>query len=177
MVNYMNVDDAILCILQQVETGVGRTTLQKLLYFASRKGIVQASFRPYYYGPYAEDVYITLQNLVSLGFVDERMESYTSGHPGYQYMITPDGREILSNHAQDSGDLDRIIDLARRHFRLSQGMLAAAAKVHFILINYDVPKTLEAITYEASNLGWEVTTDDAKNVVAFLRDLDLVKVE
>lgn len=177
LVKEMDLSDAILCILRNIETGVGRTTLQKLLYFASRKGIVRASFRPYYYGPYAEDVFITIQNLVSLGFLEERLESYASGYSGYQYLITRDGRQIVSAHVPDSGGLDRIIEIARRHFGFSQKMLSAAAKVYFILEYYNMPKTIEAITREASNLGWEVTTDEVKNVVAFLEDLDLVKVK
>jgi hypothetical protein len=177
MVNPMNLDDAILRILDHVGTGVGRTTLQKLLYFASIKGIIQASFRPYYYGPYADEAYINLENLVSLSFVEEASAAYASGHSGYQYLITPDGKTIISGQSLDRSGLDKIVDLARTHFGLRQNMLATAAKVHYILMNYNTQRTIEAITHEARNLGWEVSQEDAMNVVAFLKDMDLIKIE
>lgn len=38
----------------------GRTTIQKILYFGTVKGIVNAHFRPHYYGPFSSEVATTL---------------------------------------------------------------------------------------------------------------------
>lgn len=170
----MELDDAILTILGRIEKGTGRTTLQKLLYFASSKQILRTAFRPYYYGPYSDEVYLELQSLVSLHFIEERPETYASGHTGHAYRLTADGQSVLPPRSPDADNLDRLVELAGRHFGLDQRLLSAAAKAHFVLGSHNLPMTFDGIRSEARNLGWEISTGDAEKVVDFLSDLGLV---
>lgn len=170
----MELGDAILTILGSIENGAGRTTLQKLLYFASSKKILRAAFRPYYYGPYSDEVYLELQSLVALHFIEERPETYASGHTGHSYKLTGDGQSVLPPNSQDADNLDHLVELARRHFGLDQRLLSAAAKTHFVLGSHNLPLTFDGIRAEARNLGWEISADDADRVVDFLSDLGLV---
>jgi hypothetical protein len=170
----MELSDAILTILGRIENGAGRTTLQKLLYFASSKQIMRTAFRPYYYGPYSDEVYLELQSLVSLHFIEEKTETYASGHTGHTYRLTMDGQMVLPPRSTDTENLDRLVELAGRHFGLDQRLLSAAAKAHFVLSSHNLPLTFDVIRAEARNLGWEISAGDADKVVDFLSDLGLV---
>jgi uncharacterized protein YwgA len=66
--------DAILVAVRAAGPGVlGRTTLQKILYLAKIKRLVDAEYSAHYYGPYSEEVFGCSQSLAASGFVEERV--------------------------------------------------------------------------------------------------------
>ena len=66
----MDVPDAIVVTLGAVaDKIIGRTVIQKLIYFEMILGLVDANYRPHYYGPYSSEVAGTIQELAALGFV------------------------------------------------------------------------------------------------------------
>jgi uncharacterized protein YwgA len=171
----MNLEDAILRILDfNGEYGAGRTTMQKLLYFASEKGAVGIGFMPHYYGPYSGEVSTELSNLVSLGFVEENAAAFSSGNVGYVYRITDDGREILDGDEKSVRIIEKLVEVAKRHFALNQSLLAIAAKTHFILKKNGSTMTFSAIRTEALRLGWKVSPEDIEKVLGFLSELELI---
>jgi hypothetical protein len=50
--------------LNNCEVFVGKTNIQKLIYFAMRETERNRFYHPYYYGPYSEDVQLTLSSLL-----------------------------------------------------------------------------------------------------------------
>ena len=83
----------ILCLA--IEHGanneVGRTKLQKMIYFASRHlGWQIGNFRLHYYGPYSRSLANTLQNTKGI-LVDETGSD--RGH--YEYVLTDSGKIFL----------------------------------------------------------------------------------
>lgn len=172
----MNLDDAILTILERCgDYRVGRTALQKLLYFASELKVVKTGFKPHYYGPFSEKVAAELSDLSSLGFIEERIAAFSSGNTGYVYRITSDGKDVIEGDEEEKEKLWEITDTAIRCFSLAQGLLATAAKVNYVLKTNGKPMTHKAIRSEASELGWEVSPGDIEKVMDFLSKLDLIE--
>ena len=77
----------------------GRTRLQKLVYFLSKRMHLPASYSPYYYGPYSEQVSASLESLVERGLIDENVNTFESDGPfegkKYTYTLTEDGRAVM----------------------------------------------------------------------------------
>ncbi len=70
---------------------VGRTTLQKLVYFEKVKfpEIQVGPYTAYFYGPFSRDVAKSLENMVILDMLDERRIRHV--HSSYQYIVTQKG--------------------------------------------------------------------------------------
>jgi hypothetical protein len=174
----MEVRDAILFLIQNEERQeiVGRTLLQKKLYFASVIAREDFSFRPHYYGPYSQIVADAVDSLVANGFVRETVETFPEETNAFGerrrhcYMLTPDGSQIAQSITKQPGNeawqqaLDRINgDQVGRDFNL----LSVAAKVHVILKVLGKARESE-IKAKAKEYGWDVGEKDIDKVSNFL---------
>jgi uncharacterized protein YwgA len=74
----MNVRDLVLAVVQgePQQKMVGRTLLQKKVFFVNEllKGTI--AFLPHYYGPYSREVASAVDSLVSAGLLTERPERF-----------------------------------------------------------------------------------------------------
>lgn len=91
----MSLIDSIGLLCLAIEHGanneVGRTKLQKMIYFASRHlGWQIGNFKLHYYGPYSRSLANTLQNTKGI-LVDE---TGSDGGP-YKYALTDSGKTLL----------------------------------------------------------------------------------
>ena len=173
----MRLDDGILLVVNACGSSpVGRTALQKLMYFASRLGVVDAGFNAHYYGPYSQEVANEVASLVDLDFLDEYSGVvYASGNTGYSYRLTDEGRQVLPDANGHKEMIERIVSSAISHFSLNPRLLATAAKVHFILAESEAPMMPQTIRQRAGNLGWDVDEPGIVKVIDYLKDLGLVK--
>ncbi len=87
----------------------GRKRLQKLVCILKHGREVPFSFnfKPYYYGPYSEELTDAVDTLVGLGLLAEKKELLSSGISKYVYELTPQGDEKVEEHIRnDDDDID-----------------------------------------------------------------------
>ncbi|MEM2870383.1 MAG: hypothetical protein QW379_08205 [Thermoplasmata archaeon] len=175
----MRLDDGILLAVEACEPAhVGRTALQKLMYFASRRGVVDAEFSAHYYGPYSQEVASEVASLVDLNFLEEQAGVvYASGNVGYVYRLTEEGRQVLPGGNGQKKLIRAIVSSAVSRLSLNPRLLATAAKVHFILDSSHEPMVPQKIRERAGRLGWELEEADIFKVIDYLKDLELVATE
>lgn len=155
----------------------GRTTIQKLAYFAHCKfpDLDVPPYTPHYYGPFSAGLGQVLANLASLGFVNENVVA--GGYAGYAYALSRDGQR-LSDDAQnenpkDFDDISRTVSVCKDHCGLDIPVLSAASKIHH-LINAGEKMTLKEARAYAEELQWIAKTGNAQKGEFLLRKLNLV---
>lgn len=175
----------ILTIVDHNKKFIGRTLLQKAVYFVNELADLGVYFRPHYYGPYSSDVAVALENLVSIGFLNETEERFSPDWNvwgevrRYTFELTSEGKEILKGIKATSGykEINKILKKLDR-FKVSQdyNKLSKAAKIyHIVKSNGEV--TVPKIKKEASLLGWSLeSTDDIDEMSSFLEKLELIQV-
>jgi len=176
--------NGIVLTIGEAGNGVlGRTAIQKLLYFSTVKGIVDATYYAHFYGPYSEDVTASLSTLISFGFVEERMEITSGEQRRYRYSLTANGRKLLDEikSQQPQEEISKIEKIVKQAKEYSSDLgavdLSIPAKSHFILREAREPMTLSAISEAAKRLGWDVPPEQITKSIEFLENLGLVTVQ
>lgn len=131
--------DLVLTLVEACGASVdfGRTSLQKLAFFAAHRLDVDLRHRAHYYGPYSVLVEEDVASLVLGGLVEESMTVIGHGARGpirrYRYSVTPEGRkrlELVSDRYPR--ETAAVHDLIRRvedvAGSLEQGLLWQAAR-------------------------------------------------
>ena len=156
---------------------LGRTLLQKKLYFVAVLTREDFGYGPYFYGPYSSVVSAELGALQAAGFVEESSKPLGGVNEfgdvrRYDYGLGEGYELFLTRHPDDAARyqaaLDRIND-----GRVSQDarLLSIAAKVHLILSDHGGAPTQE-IREEAKALGWQLSESDIKRVREYLRGFE-----
>jgi uncharacterized protein YwgA len=84
----------------------GRTRIQKeicLLKYQSREPFT-FDYKSYYYGPYSEDLAETIERLVTLRFLEEKITSVGIDSLRYDYILTEAGKESFRKIRQNLSD-------------------------------------------------------------------------
>lgn len=81
----------------------GRKRLQKLVCILKHGCDIPFSynFKPYYYGPYSEELTDAVDTLVGLGLLKEEKEILNSGIAKYVYELTPQGNEKIEESVKN----------------------------------------------------------------------------
>lgn len=181
----MEIADAILVTIKAAGGCIsGRTTIQKLIYFESLFNLVDANYRPHYYGPYSSDVSSIIQELTYLDFLKEEVETReTTGFTvsgdwkRYCYTISNDGNEIIEHikkeHTKEYSEIVNFVKICKKTTNLDVNILSWAAKVNYILLKQGAPMTPEEITTIAESFGWKLSQDQIDNAVELLKQLKL----
>lgn len=156
--------------------GLLRTQLQKIMYFASQKGILDDSFGRGYYGPFSSDVANSMESLVSANFLNETIEFFPTGI-GHNYHLTKDGNEVIpqlkkQTHVEVAEELARIVEICRNRTASS---LSVAAKVHYVLKKMNVAMTAKQIASQAEELKWNISPNEVLEASRLLEELGLVE--
>lgn len=178
--------DAVLTTIGEAQDeNVGRTALQKLIYFASQKEIVEDTYFPHYYGPYSEEVQRTIMSLISRNLAREELESgkvhstWPFDFKRYIYTPTEDGKQVLriieEEYPSQYKELSEIIETSKKVTGLSFLVLSYAAKVHYILRRKELPMNATEIQMEAKNLGWKLTDVQMEKAVELLQRIGLAE--
>ena len=178
----MDPKDAALIAIGQSGQIVGRTLLQKKLYFAAVLAEEELGFRPHYYGPYSAEVADAIDSLVANRFLKETTETF----PGeesifgewcrHTYTLTGDGTGLLQAVGQtDEGQKLReaLGKVNLQPIAEDFNLLSIAAKVH-ILLRKKSPATVSEIRRMAEEYGWQLSEEQIQDVEKYLVDLGLV---
>jgi len=180
----LEISDAILVAVK--EAGVlGRTSIQKLIYFLSILGKVKVKYLPHYYGPYSADVAGSIQMLSSIDFLDEKLETRQStGYSvpenwrRYLYSISADGEQLIAQLKESNEKEYNEISMIIRQFETvnyNPEVLSWAAKVNYIISKKRESMTYEAIISTAESFGWKLTQEHVNMAVEILKNLNLCK--
>jgi len=154
-----------------------RTKIQKMIYFASQKELMDNSFDRGYYGPYSSEIANNLQTMVEGRYLEERCHYFVNGYIGYSYNLTQDGRELIpvlrENNPREFLILKDIVKVCRNK---NSDELSKAAKIHFIVKKSGSKMTDDDIIRSAKDFKWNISKEDLDSAIELLLDLDLIKV-
>jgi len=153
---------------------VGRTALQKLVYFVSLDIDVDAWFYAHYYGPFSEDVSMEIARLWGHGLVREDVPTRTK--PGYTYTLTKGGErlgeKVAGENAGEYAKIASIVEKCRGFCGLRQLQLAFAAKSHYLRTRKNAPRAVASeLSSMGSKIGWVMSEDDVNSGLELLRRL------
>lgn len=183
----MEISDAIIVAVKIAGNNVlGRTSIQKLIYFLSIFGIVEVKYLPHYYGPYSADVSSSIQILSSIDFLKEKIETpETTGYSvpenwkRYLYSLSTDGeqlaKDIKKSDTLEYGEIYRIIKICKDSVNFNPDILSWAAKINYIISKKGEPMTYEAIINTADSFGWKLSPEQVNMGVKLLKNLNLCK--
>ncbi|MGV8088098.1 MAG: hypothetical protein ACP5NU_03440 [Methanomicrobiales archaeon] len=113
---------AIIVINEAGEKIVGRTSIQKIIYFGTIRSAVSATYHPHYYGPYSAEVSNALQTITSCHFVDEKMDTNndrkyyeTFEWKRYSYTLNDEGKRVTEflkeKNSKDYEEIKKIVKI------------------------------------------------------------------
>ncbi|MBI3582620.1 MAG: hypothetical protein HY096_01550 [Nitrospinae bacterium] len=161
---------------------IGKTLLQKTVFFLNELLRLGIPFKPHYYGPYSSEVAVAIENLVALGFLKEVEESFPVWDVWgevrrYIYELTDEGEEILSDiksHPQYNNILEQLNLIGTYSESKDYDKLSKAAKIYYI-VKAKEKINRNGIKKEANKLGWSLEDKEINNLSSFLEELNLVK--
>lgn len=156
----------------------GRTTIQKLAYFASVKTNAEMGFSAHYYGPYSAMVASQLEDLVGSDFVVETGRRTTRDRVMYSYCLTPDGEILARNIHKKYPNEYQVIKQVVNKCRVVHNnilVLSWAAKVHYILSQTKRPMTYNEAIALGRWFGWKLPQTEVKSAINLLLSLGLIK--
>ena len=174
----------ILTIVDHNKTFTGRTLLQKAVYFVNEMADCGVYFKPHYYGPYSSDVAVALENLVSIGFLNETEERFSPDWNvwgevrRYTFKLTSEGTEIIKKikGTPEYKQIKKILkNLDRFKVAHDYNKLSQAAKIYHI-VKSNGKVTVRKIKKEASALGWDLKDSAINEMSSFLEKLRLIQV-
>jgi hypothetical protein len=180
----IKIRDLVLYLIDRCgeRTEFGRTSIQKVTYFAGLLLDQDFGHGAYYYGPFSPEVERSIENLVLSGLVKETVTplGYSTrsgfGVKRYEYTVDAQGtervKEIADVHGDDVERVDRLLDLLMAHAGgLDQSVLSPAAKVHYIAQLQGRAVDVNEIKQAGADLGWDLTESQVKRVVVLLEKL------
>jgi len=156
---------------------IGRTAMQKLVYFESVHTSVEAKYYGHYYGPFSECVAEGIARLWEWGYIHEDVP--THNYPGYTYSLTRDGdrlgTKVVSKRGQDGyAKIRFVVQVCRKGCGLQQSDLSYAAKVHYMKEHNKRPGAgVGELVDMGRRAGWKMTADNVSSGVSLLERLGL----
>jgi uncharacterized protein YwgA len=184
----MKESDFLLCVIRAKDGHVkGRTLLQKTCYFVSilLHRVRETDFKAHFYGPYSPALDESLNQMVSLGLIQQQQIGFGGADSS--------GFEIRRNDFELTGAGEEIVELVKRKnpeewqaiersvLRIKAAgdpnyiELSIAAKVYFIVSTRNERLTKQAIIRYAQALGWNIERESIDKAVSFLEKLELVQ--
>lgn len=183
--------DLILYITSKMGTIPGRTSLQKLCYFADLETSGAIPFKPHYYGPYSSEVANNADALLSYNYLDERKETGSLSSPWTtaggtvitdwerrSYTITSDGDRYLSRLSYERraelAKADKLLAALKEATNLDPTKLSTLAKVHFVVTHDGASRSDRAAILAAIKAnGWKLSVIDVNRALKTLGQLHL----
>jgi len=123
-----------LAIRNSNENNIGRTKLQKMIYFADRYlDWDVGDYRLHYYGPYSRNIASTLKTIRGQ-LINEQMPD----HGPYGYELTEDGNRFLAEFADnvcDSAQIESTSELFRELSQWKRAQLEIASTIDYVQRN------------------------------------------
>jgi uncharacterized protein YwgA len=92
----------------------GRTRFQKIVYLLKKKFQMpfDFNFKPYYYGPYSEELSDLITFLTALKLVEEKTDYFGKGIIRYNYELTDKGKRYCEKF-KESADRETLDDIKK----------------------------------------------------------------
>lgn len=176
-------NSVVLAVVEKAQEVPGRTSLQKLVYFANEVANLGIPFQPHYFGPFSVEVAASVDNLVAARMLSDDVETGIFVRRGrsrqftrHTYTLTPDGSRYLawvrSKGLLDDQSFSETLDRLKKHTRLQPDPLSKLAKVDFILKELkDDTSTPRSISYVAKQHDWAISPLEARRFLAELREV------
>ena len=115
----------------------GKTTLQKLCYFASIKSGLDFGYEPHFYGPYSKAISRATDELIVSDFILERGRITRYDRVIYTYSLTNDGiniaRDLKKQKPELYSILKEIFEICDKTVGNNILILSWAAKIYYLL--------------------------------------------
>jgi uncharacterized protein len=181
----MNIRHLILMTLKASgDKIVGKTMIQKQIYFLSLLLNENLGFKPHYYGPYSSEVEQALDELIGAGFIDMTRSIFgVDTNTGfefkrYDFALTKNGKNLAeivkAENAKTHKKIDEFVKKIEEN-KTDYLSLSIAAKAYFVLNKEGKPMNKDAIREKANLFGWNVTDVDIDNAITILRQLKLIR--
>lgn len=109
----------------------GRTRIQKIVCLLQRSAKIPFSFdfKPYYYGPYSDDLSDSINSLVGMKLVKETIKPTRYGSYRYDYELTEEGKILFhKTETKSKNVIDVISKEVKKYEDLSTPILVKTAK-------------------------------------------------
>ena len=179
----LNVYDAIiLTMYAKGEHPIGRTALQKVIYFANLKTDSDISYVHHFYGPFSRDVAVALEDLVAINSITETVTS-TYTHETYSYDLAAKWKRVAEkwkdNNPRHYSIIEDIVNKCNSICQLQAKKLSYAAKALYILRRSSQAGTKGITSHDVKiigkGFGWTISENDAERGFELLFQLGLVK--
>ncbi len=177
----MDIAEFILVLLDAKPEGLaGRTTVQKLGYFASIMLNKELGYGPDYYGPFSSDIAANLQSLVETDFVTERGILTGNYRRLYTYSLNKEAKHLIKSikkkYSRESRKIQNVVKKCDKIVQCDYNVLSWAAKVHFILNQSGRGMTCNEAISAGQSFGWKLSSEQVATGVKLLQELKLIKV-
>lgn len=164
---------------------LGKTALQKKIFFLGvlTGTLDELGYRPHFYGPYSDDVAQAVQELKTIGYVEQEVRfTGTADSAGfercrYDYRLTKAGKRVAQFKATENGNLGpQLQSLATRlksAGNLDYMKLSVAAKTYFLFGQPGARPSKEELAQLASKFGWHVKPEEVQDAAQYLQKLGL----
>lgn len=166
----------------------GKTNIHKNIYLLkemlSNRIPIPFRFKPYFYGPFSEEISNTLDILETGLFIDTNEFSFGNKddfeYKKIIYALTENGNReyerIKKNYVEFYNKLNNKFTIIKgTNFHQNTRILSTAAKVKLILAQENKPLTNENIKNKALILGWEISDKDIESAIDLLETTKLAK--
>lgn len=157
----------------------GKTRLQKTVYFLGVMSgeLKNLGYRPHFFGPYSPDVADAVNQLRSLGFINQTVVSGPE-LARFDFRLSKDGKAIGLRKAQQYCELWGRIAAAAESLKKAGEQhyekLSIAAKTYFMLGEKHGEAEIEELAKLADKFGWRVSRKHVIEAARFLESLGLV---
>lgn len=169
--------DMLLLVLhasQDCQRISGRTTLQKIGYFACENLSLENDYSAHFYGPYSPGVAYALKRMTSLRLIKEEPTVTNNDHLMFEYSLTPKGviyaKSIAEKHEDESNTIRKIVEKVADLEGDKIDRISKAAKVHYILKNNSKLFTTQ-IVQQAKNLGWKISQPEVEESLELIKEI------
>ena len=146
----------------------GKTSIQKIAYFSVSSLGIDNDFKPHYFGPYSHQITSSVEELISLGFVEEKVAFTQNKRKMYSYSLTQDGKlyssklsKTLKNIFQE---IKKIVDSINQIQQDQINRLSCAAKIHYLNnITKSNKIDIDTAIKNARKLGWNMNEQQIIN--------------
>lgn len=163
----------------------GKTALQKKIYFLGvlTDTLDELGYRPHFYGPYSDEVAQAMQELKTIGYVEQEVRSTGMADAAgfercrYDYRLTEAGKRVaLAKAAANNALWTKIQSIAERlktAGNIDYMKLSIAAKTYFLLGQPGARPSKEDLAQLASKFGWRVKPEEVQEAAKYLEKLEL----
>lgn len=155
---------------------IGKTTVQKRMYFLSDFLSMDFGFYHYYYGPFSNLVNQALNYNCGLGFINEEFNFFPPDQKRFDYELTEDGKKFVE-YLSSNGEKD-MFETIEKFYNImikcgdngDYNLLSWAAKLNYIK-NVDPTFMFtdnKEIKSKLENYGWKLSDQEIEKGKAFL---------